>query len=97
MLGFVGETIFDLNFISLGYCKMQGIFGNKWVVCTPHGELRMQRIKRTKWINWRQKVYFYKFDASEMLRQKIDLRILLGIVVELWRLRLDMYSYSASP
>ncbi len=92
LLGYIDGTIFDPNRISLGYARKTDTLGNRWDILSTHGSLHMQKERQRKRWSWKEKRHDYDFISDEMKSCTIDIRLIIGLVVEFWTPRLLMYS-----
>lgn len=94
LLGYIDGTVFDPDGISLGYARKTDTLGNRWDIMTSHGTIQMDRQKKRERFLWKTQSYYYDFISDEMKSNKIDARLILGLVVEFWTPRLLMYADS---
>lgn len=92
LLGYIDGTIFDPNRISLGYARKTDTLGNRWEILSTHGSLHMRKEKRRERMSWKEKRYGYDFISDEMQSGTVDIRLIIGLVVEFWTPRLLMYA-----
>lgn len=92
ILGYVDGTVFDPSRVSLGYVRKMDLLGNRWEIRSEHGSLYMRREKRHGRFSWMNKQYNYGFNVDGMKSATIDIRLIVGLVVEFWTPRLLMYA-----
>lgn len=92
ILGYIDGTVFDPARCSLGYARRTDMLGNRWEILSEHGLLYMRREKSRERFSWMNKQYDYGFNTDDMKSATIDIRLIVGLVVELWTPRLLMYA-----